>query len=311
MQQPELVDAPALPGLPRLGRRRGLGRVALEHRDVVAVVGQQHGRRQPRHSPAGDHDRSHIAPRFDAAAARGPLRPPEATSATVPQRRLGRLGARIWDDRPRHRARDARDRRSDPCTSRSRSATSSNGPRSSTARPGGGGRRTRRGGIARRHHLRRDARPGPGHGARPRRHGRGPRRAGRHREPELGPLPHLVLRRERLRARARARQLPAQRRRGRLHRRALGRLGAARRSRARRAAGGGVGQGADGARRRARTPSSSPPHPPAPTRHAGTATRTPPARSTTPRAPRPARRACSSPTATAGSTRRSSAGTRP
>ena len=62
------------------------------------------------------------------------------------------------------------------------------------------------------HHLRRDARPGPGHGARPRRHGGRPRRAGGHREPELGPVPHLVLRGERVRARARADQLPAQRR---------------------------------------------------------------------------------------------------
>ena len=46
-------------------------------------------------------------------------------------------------------------------------------------------------------------------------------------------------------------------------------------------------------------------------RHDGRATRAPPARSTTPRAPRPAPKGCSSPTGTAGSTRPSSDGTPP
>ena len=57
-------------------------------------------------------------------------------------------------------------------------------------------------------------------------------------QPELGPAAHLVLRRERVRPGPRADQLPAQRRGGPLHRRALRRLGAARRPRARRDAGG-------------------------------------------------------------------------
>ena len=64
--------------------------------------------------------------------------------------------------------------------------------------------------------------------------GVGAGRARRDRVAQLGAPPHVVLRRERLRARARADQLPAQRRRDRLHRRALGRVDAARRSRARR-----------------------------------------------------------------------------
>ena len=51
--------------------------------------------------------------------------------------------------------------------------------------------------------------------------GCGPRRAGRGREPQLGPAAHLVLRGERVRAGARAGELPAHRRRGVVHRRAL------------------------------------------------------------------------------------------
>ena len=138
-------------------------------------------------------------------------------------------------------------------------------------RPGGRRRRTGRAGLARRITYAEMHDRARGMALRPRRHGRRPRRAGGHREPELGPLPHRLLRGERVRARARARQLPAQRRRGRLHRRALGGLGAARRPRARRATGGRVGQGAARARRRRATPSCSRPRRPVPSRRAGQA----------------------------------------
>ena len=66
--------------------------------------------------------------------------------------------------------------------------------------------------------------------------GVGAGRARRDRVAQLGASVHVVLRRERLRTGARADQLPAERRRDRLHRRALGRVGAARRPRARRRA---------------------------------------------------------------------------
>ena len=179
-------------------------------------------------------------------------------------------------------------------------------------RAGGRGRRAGRRRFARARSPTPSSRPGPGawrwrfddlgvaHG-----------RAGRHRQPELGPLPHLVLRGERLRAGPRAGQLPAE-------------------------------------RRRDRPTSSSTPAPSVllydpeldrtssadiavPHRFASTASTTPRCsrRPPTARSRRavdgrrgrhllgqlhlghdgPARRACSSPTATAGSTRRSSAGT--
>ena len=105
----------------------------------------------------------------------------------------------------------------------------------------------------------------------------------------------------------RADQLPPQRRGGRLHRRALGRVGAPRRPRARRGAGRGRGQAPVRARRGVRRRRSyGAGREPAPW---AAATRTPPRPSTTPAAPPPARRASSSPTATSGSTRSPSAGT--
>ncbi len=79
-----------------------------------------------------------------------------------------------------------------------------------------------------------------------------PRRAGGHRQPELRPPAHQLLRRERLRSHPRARELPAQRRRGRLHRRALGGLDPAGRPGAGRGARGRDGQAALRARRRER-----------------------------------------------------------
>ena len=75
-----------------------------------------------------------------------------------------------------------------------------------------------------------------GAGRRARRAGRRPRRAGRRRQPQQRPAARGVLRRHRLGPGAGAGQLPAQPRRGRLHRRALRRVGAARRPRARRGA---------------------------------------------------------------------------
>ena len=70
--------------------------------------------------------------------------------------------------------------------------------------------------------LRRARGPGTGDGARPRRPRGRPRRARRHRQPELGPLPGLLLRRQRLRPRPGAHQLPPHRRGDRLRRRASG-----------------------------------------------------------------------------------------
>ena len=72
-----------------------------------------------------------------------------------------------------------------------------------------------------------------------------------------------------------------------------------------------LGQGAAGARRRRGRRALRPRPSRRAARHAGRATRPPPARSTTPRAPRRVRRGSSSPTATAGSTPRSSDGTPP
>ena len=92
--------------------------------------------------------------------------------------------------------------------------------------------------------------PRPGRG--PRRARDRPRRAGGHRQPELRPPAHQLLRRERLRAHPRARELPAQRRRGGLHRRALGGLDPAGRPGAGRGARGRDGQAAVRARRRER-----------------------------------------------------------
>ena len=82
--------------------------------------------------------------------------------------------------------------------------------------------------------------------------GRSAGRAGGDRVAELGPVHDLLLRGQRLRPGPRPDQLPAQRRRGRLHRRALRRDGAAGRPRARRGAGRGDRQGAHRARRRGR-----------------------------------------------------------
>ena len=91
-------------------------------------------------------------------------------------------------------------------------------------------------------------RPRPGHGRRPRRPRRRARRAGRDRLAEQRPPARRPVRRLRLRPRRRADQLPPQRRRGPLHRRALRRVRPPRRSRARRGAR---------RRRRARTASCS------------------------------------------------------
>jgi hypothetical protein len=44
VREAELVDPPAFPGLPRLSRRRRLGRVAFEDRHLVSAAGEQHGR---------------------------------------------------------------------------------------------------------------------------------------------------------------------------------------------------------------------------------------------------------------------------
>ena len=110
------------------------------------------------------------------------------------------------------------------CGSHSRWRTSSTGRRWSTAHrtavvdePGAAGSLGHR-------DLRRAGGPGPGHGPGARRPGGRPRRAGRHRQPELRPVPDLLLRCQRLRAGARADQLPPHRRRDRLHRRALRRV---------------------------------------------------------------------------------------
>ena len=137
--------------------------------------------------------------------------------------------------------RPRRGKRGSTCACRSPSATFWSGPPSSTGTGWPSSTNPASPGSLGSHHLRRDAGPGPGHGPGPRGHGRRPRRTGGHREPELGPLPHLLLRGERLRAGPRPHQLPAERRRGGLHRRALGGQGPARRSRARRAAGRGGG----------------------------------------------------------------------
>jgi hypothetical protein len=82
-------------------------------------------------------------------------------------------------------------------------------------------------------HVPRDGRARESAGGRARRARRGARRARCDREPQLGPVAHVVLRRERVRPHRRADQLPAERRRGRVHRRPLRRVRAARRSRAR------------------------------------------------------------------------------
>ena len=104
-------------------------------------------------------------------------------------------------------------------------------------------------------------------------------RAGRDREPQLGAAARRVLRRQRLRPGARADQLPAAARRGRLHRRALRARGCSRRSRARRRSSPAstvehrfvLGDDDDAVRRA-----------PAPSRGTGSPTRTRPRRSTTP-----------------------------
>ena len=69
---------------------------------------------------------------------------------------------------------------------------------------------------------------------------------------QLGAAVHLAVRCERFGPGARADQLPAQRRGDRLHRRALGRVDAARRSRARRRSAERAGEAPHGARRRVR-----------------------------------------------------------
>ena len=122
---------------------------------------------------------------------------------------------------------------------------------------------------------------------------------------ERGAAVHLVLRRERLGPDPRPDQLPAQRRGGRLHRRALRCPGAARRPGARRGVGRRRRPAPARARRRGARPSSAR----TAIRRRGRRTRTRPRRSTTRAGRRRARRGCSSPTATCGSTRRRSAGT--
>ena len=146
-------------------------------------------------------------------------------------------------------------------------------------------------------------------GGRARRPGRGPERARRHRVAQRRALPGEPVRRQRLRPHPGAGELPAQRRGDPLHPRALRRHGAAGRSGARRAAARHPGQAPHRARRPRATRSSSCAR--APRRSCAWPTRTPPRRSTTRRAPPRGPRACSSRTATAGSTRSPSAGTWP
>ncbi len=93
--------------------------------------------------------------------------------------------------------------------------------RAGLRRPRGRRGRARRAGLLRHPDLRRARGAGAWHGpraGRPRGRARG---AGGHRQPELGEVPDRLLRRERLRARAGAHQLPADLRRDRLRRRAL------------------------------------------------------------------------------------------
>jgi len=62
VREAELVDPPAFPRLPRLGRRRRLGRVAFEDRHLVSAAGEQHGRRQAAQARAQHEDLRHHAP---------------------------------------------------------------------------------------------------------------------------------------------------------------------------------------------------------------------------------------------------------
>ncbi len=60
VQHPELVHTPALPGIPRLRRRRrGRRRIALEHAHPVSVAGEQHRRGLTGESASDDHDLDH------------------------------------------------------------------------------------------------------------------------------------------------------------------------------------------------------------------------------------------------------------
>ena len=93
VQQPELVHPPPGPRRPRprpgAGARR---RVTLEDDDLVAVVGQEHGRDEPGHAAAGDHDGRQPAPpspwprRVGPGRARTYQRPP---GLAAPGRGLG------------------------------------------------------------------------------------------------------------------------------------------------------------------------------------------------------------------------------
>ena len=278
-----------------LERRRRLGRVAFEQRDVMAVLGEQHRARQSRHSPAGDHDLQPCAPRFDAGSVRGPLRRPQTTSATASGSALsGRCARPSGMIEPRHPARTSPGPEERPMhvpltigDFLERAALVHGADRVAVVdEPGVAGSL---GAItyAEMHDRAR------GMALAFRRHGCGPRGAGRHREPELGPLPHLVLRRERVRPRARPRELPPQRRGGRRtssSTRAPRCCSSTPRSRSHwRACRPRCGCCSTATR----TPSCSPPRRPVPTRRAGRGTKPPRARSTTPRGRRPARRGCS------------------
>ena len=151
----------------------------------------------------------------------------------------------------------------------------------------GGGR------LARDTDLRRARGAGPGPGRRPRRPRGRARGAGGHREPELRPLPHLVLRRQRLRPHPRPDQLPSHHRRDRLRRRALRGVGPPVRPRCGRRGGRHQGEPPvlPGRVRRRGVVRAGAGRCGTPVR--GSPTRTPRARSTTRRAPRRGRRACS------------------
>ena len=176
--------------------------------------------------PGAGHDRQHrrvvprvvghgIEARFDTSS---PSSSGNCDEGPADHQRLPRPGRLVYPDRLGHRrrARPARRLRGD------RSPGAQVAERA--ARPGG-----------------RSRRPGDRAG-----------RAGCRREPQLGPAAHELLRRLGLGAHPRARQLPPQRRRGRLHRRALRRPRAARRSRARRRPRRGQGRAPLRDRRRLR-----------------------------------------------------------
>ncbi len=214
MHDAGIGSRPGAPRPPTPRRARGLGRIPLDHGDLVAVVGQDHGSAQAAHSPTGDHDRCHAlrSPlarrlpgrhppagrrRTPGAGRRGQVQLPAAPAASLPTMRRGLA--------PMPRRTRPDDRRGTTCAYRSRSGTSSAGPPSSTGSVAGHRRRARTSPVAGPHHLRRAARPGPGHGPGLDALGVGARRAGGHRQPQLGPASCLVLRGQRLRPGARPR----------------------------------------------------------------------------------------------------------